>query len=175
MNKLEEDGIQIDFVDAINALKFDQNDPALANFHDIGIMPRVDFVVEMEHEIFFIELKDPGRPNAVDVGSTKLLKKIQDGTLESSLIEKYLFTFFFRWAENKLNKSVHYICLITLESPQLLPLTERLEKQLDHFFSKSVRWVRKPLASCQVHNIETWTGVFPNWPVKRLMAAPAGI
>ena len=174
MKKLVEDRLQIDFTDAIDAFKFDQNDPTHVDFHDIGTMPRVDFVVEMEHEIFFIELKDPGRPDAVDIGSTKLLKKIENGTLDASLIEKYLFTFFFRWAENKLHKSIHYICLITLESPQLLPLTERLETQLAHFFNSSVRWVRKPLASCQVHNIETWTGVFPNWPVKRLAAAPAG-
>ncbi len=174
MNKLDEDGLQIDFTDAIEALKFDQSDPALADFHDIGTMPRVDFVVEMEHEIYFIEIKDPGRPNAIDVGAKKLLKKIENGTLEASLIEKYLFTFFFRWAENKLHKSVHYICLITLDSPELLPLTERLEKQLDHFLHNSARWIRKPLASCQVHNIETWTGVYPNWPVKRLSAVTAG-
>ena len=173
MKKLEEGGLEIEFSDAQRALKFDQNDAVHADFHDLQNMPRVDFIVELPHAIFFVELKDPGRPDAVDVGGTKLLKKIVDGTLEASLIEKYLFSFFFRWAENELDKSVHYICLITLESPMLQQIEEKLENQFKELLKKSNRWVRSPLISCQVHNIETWTEVFPNWPVKRL--APAAL
>jgi hypothetical protein len=142
-------------------------------------MPRVDFIIELPEAIYFVELKDPGRPDAVDVGGRKMLKKIENGTLEASLIEKYFFSFFFRWAENKLEKSVHYLCLITFESPLLQEIEVRLEQQLKQLFEKSTRWVRSPLLSCQVHNIETWTEVFPNWPVKRLptsgSTAPAEI
>jgi hypothetical protein len=171
MNRLEEGGLEIEFTDAQRALKFDQNDAAHADFHDLQNMPRVDFIIELPEAIFFVELKDPGRPDAVDTGGSRLLKKVENGTLEASLIEKYLFSFFFRWAENKLDKSVHYLCLITLESPMLQQIEEKLEKQLKQLSEKSSRWVRLPLISCQVHNIETWTKVFPNWPVKRLAAA----
>lgn len=176
MSRLEEGGLEIEFKDAQHALKFDQNDAAHAEFHDLQNMPRIDFVVELPEAIFFVELKDPGRPDAIDVGSSRLLKKIENGTLEASLIEKYLYSFFFRWAENKLDKSVHYLCLITLESALLQQIEEKLEKQLKQLSEKSNRWVRSPLVSCQVHNIETWTKVFPNWPVKRLPAPaePAG-
>lgn len=174
MSKLEENGLQIDFVGAKHAMKFDQNDPDHPEFHDLQNMPRVDFIVEMEDSIYFIEVKDPGRPDAVDVGGTKLLKKIVDGTLEASLIEKYLFSFFFRWAERRLEKTVHYVSLITLESPLLQPIIDGLERQLINLSKKSVRWNREPLASCQVHNIETWQAVFPDWPVTRLAAAAAG-
>ena len=174
MNKLQEDGLQIDFVGAKHAMKFDQNDPTHPEYHDLQNMPRVDFIVEMEDAIYFVEVKDPGRPDAVDVGGTKLLKKIVDGTLEASLIEKYLFSFFFRWAERRLEKSVHYISLITLESPLLQPIIDGLDRQLTHLSKKSVRWNREPLASCQVHNIETWEAVFPDWPVTRLTAAAVG-
>ena len=173
MSRLEENGLQIDFFGALSAMKFDQNDPDHPEFHDLQNMPRVDFIVEMEESIYFVEVKDPGRPDAVDVGSKKLLKKIEDGTLEASLIEKYLFSFFFRWAERRLEKSVHYISLITLESPLLQPIIEELERQLTNLSKKSVRWDREPLASCQVHNIETWQAVFPNWPVTRLAAVVA--
>lgn len=175
MNRLCENGIQIDFIGARHAMKFDQNDPGLPNYHDLQNMPRVDFIVEMESEVYFIEIKDPGRPGAVDVGGTKLLKKISEGTLEASLIEKYLFSFFFRWAERRLEKSVHYISLITLESPQLQPILDGLEAQLSKLLKRSKRWERKPLASCQVHNIETWRAAFPTWPVTRVAAtAPGG-
>lgn len=168
MNKLREEGLEIDFTNAKYSLKFDQSDPAYPDYHDLNNMPRVDFVVELEDSIYFIEVKDPGRPDAVDVGGTKLLKKIENGTLEASLIEKYLFSFFFRWAENKLDKSVHYISLITLEGPMLSPLLDKLEKQLALLANPSRRWSRLPLVSCQIHNIETWQAVFPDWPVRRI-------
>lgn len=171
MNKLEENGLQIDFVGAQNAMKFDQNDAGHPEFHDLQNMPRVDFIVEMEDSIYFVEVKDPGRPDSIDTGGVKFLKKIVNGTLEASLIEKYLFSFFFRWAENRLEKSVHYVSLITLESPELQPIIDGLESQLANLSKKSTRWTREPLASCQVHNIETWQAVFPHWPVTRLAEA----
>ncbi len=98
MNKLKEDGLEIDFTNAQYTLKFDQNDPEHVDFHDLQNMPRVDFIVELAEAIYFVEIKDPGRPDAVDIGGRKMLKKIENGTLEASLIEKYLFSFFFRWA-----------------------------------------------------------------------------
>lgn len=171
VNKLEENDLQIEFIGALHAMKFDQNNPGHPEFHDLQNMPRVDFIVEMEDSIYFVEVKDPGRPDAVDVGGTKLLRKIVNGSLEASLIEKYLFSFFFRWAENRLDKSVHYVLLITLESPLLQPIIDGLERQLVNLSKKSIRWQRKPLASCQVHNIETWQAVFPEWPVTRMAAA----
>jgi len=169
MNRLTEDGLEINFTNAIHALKFDQQDKTHPEYHDIEEMPRVDFVVELENDIYFIELKDPGRPNPVDEGNKKLLKKLANGTLEASLIEKYLFTFIFRWAEDKIHKSVHYVCLITFESPLLVTISEGLDRHLRLLYTPSARWGRKPLASCQVHNIETWTEIFPNWPVTRLL------
>lgn len=174
MNKLQEDGLQINFVGAQHAMKFDQNNPDQPDYHDLQNMPRVDFIVEMEDAIYFIEVKDPGRPDAIDVGGRQLLRKIVEGTLEASLIEKYLFSFFFRWAERRLEKSVHYVSLITLESPLLQPIIDGLERQLTNLSKKSVRWDREPLASCQVHNIETWETMFPDWPVTRLAAVAAG-
>ncbi len=75
MNKLVEDDLQIDFIGALHAMKFDQSDPGHPEYHDLQNMPKVDFIVEMEDSIYFIEVKDPGRPDAVDVGGTKLLKK----------------------------------------------------------------------------------------------------
>ena len=175
MSKLREKGLEIDFVGAQNVLKFDQNDPSAQEFHDLQNMPRVDFIVEFEDSIYFIEVKDPGQSGAADVGGTKFLKKIIAGTLEASLIEKYIFSFWFRWAENCLDKSVHYVSLITLESALLQPIIAGLDAQLAHHFSKkSSRWCRDPLASCQVHNLETWQAVFPQWPVTRLPVATGG-
>jgi len=166
---LKEKDLSFNFENSIRALKFDQQDPEHPEYHDLPNMPRVDFIVEMENDIFFIEVKDTDLPNAADVGAVKFLKKLVSGTVEASLVEKYLFTFFFRWAEKKLEKSVHFISLITLTSPDLLSLGDSLETKLySHFKSSSKRWQRTALASCQVHNISTWTQVFPDWPITRL-------
>ena len=169
--KLEEDGLEIDFTNAIHALKFDQQNPQHQDFHDIQNMPRVDFVVELDNEIYFIEVKDPGRPNPADTGLGSFLVKLANGKLEDSLINKYWYSFIFRWAEDKLQKSVHYVCLITLESPLIPQITEGLERKLTLLSNSSSRWVRTPLASCQVHNLETWADIFPYWPVTRLVPA----
>jgi hypothetical protein len=168
MTILTEGGLQINFSGVRHAMKFDQNDPSLPDFHDLQNMPRVDFIVETDESIYFIEVKDPGRPDAVDVGGTKLLKKIVNGTLEASLIEKYIFSFFYRWAECCLDKTVHYVSLITFEAGELQSLIDGMERQMINFSKKSSRWNREPLASCQFHNIETWHAVFPQWPITRL-------
>lgn len=174
MEEFKENGLQFDFASALHAMRFDQKNPVHPEYHDLQNMPRVDFIVEMADAIYFIEVKDPGQPGAIDVGSTKFLKKIVNGTLEASLIEKYIFSFFFRWAERRLTKSIHYVSLITLESPLLQPIIDGLERQLTNLSKKSVRWVREPLASCQVHNLETWKVVFPYWPITRLPPATTG-
>ena len=173
MTKLQENNLQIDFIGAEQAIKFDESCPDHPEYHDLQNMPKVDFIVEMKNAIYFIEVKDPGRPDAKDDGNTRFLKKITEGTLEISLAEKYFYSFFFRWAEYRLEKSVHYVSLITLESPLLQPIIDGLQRRLIKLSTKSVRWKREPLASCQVHNIETWRGAFPNWPVTRLTTLSA--
>jgi hypothetical protein len=171
MTALIENDLQFDFPNVVNAMKFDQDDSDHPEFHDLRNMPKVDFIIEETDAIFFIEVKDPGKPGAADVGSTRFLKKVVNGTLEASLIEKYIFSFFFRWAEEKLEKSVHYITLVTLETGLLQTIIDGLEDQLSrHFSQQSIRWERNPLTSCQVHNIETWEAVFPDWPITRLSA-----
>ncbi len=169
MHELDEGKLKFNFTDAEKSMKFDQSDSSLPNYHDLNNMPRVDFIVELQDDIYFIEVKDPGQPGAADANSTKFFKKVVDGTLVASLVEKYIFTFLFRWAEVALNKSVHYVCLITLDSSSLLPIMEDLNNQFaQHLNTSSIRWNRLPLASCQVHNITTWTAVFPDWPITRI-------
>ena len=172
MNELEELDLAIDFQDAaVPPLKFDQQDRNLADYHDLENMPRVDFVVELDSDIYFIELKDTNRPDAADPGGATFMKKIANGKVEQSLAEKYLYTFFFRWAEGKLNKHIHYVCLITLEDPMVNILADDLAKTLRHLRTPSGRWIKKPLASCQIHSLQSWKETFPQWPVRRLSDA----
>lgn len=170
MNEHEELDLAIAFKNAETPpIKFDQKDRNHADYHDLANMPRVDFIVEVDNAIYFIELKDTNRPDAADLGSATFMKKIADGKLEQSLAEKYLYTFFFRWAEDKLDKKqVHYVCLITLDDPMVNILADDLATTLRHLMNSSKRWMRQPLASCQVHSLQSWAEAFPEWPIRRL-------
>lgn len=62
--KLRERDLEIDFTNAIDAIVFDQMKADQPGYHGIGQMHRVDFVVELEEAILFVEVKDPGNPKA---------------------------------------------------------------------------------------------------------------
>lgn len=79
-----------------------------------------------------------------------------------------IYTFAFRWAENKLERSVNYICLITLTDQELIPLQEELDRKFSQIVGKhSSRWQRHPIKSCIVMNIATWNACFDEWKIER--------
>ena len=172
--KLRERDIEIEFTDAIDALVFDQMKPDKPNYHGIGEMHRVDFIVEFDEAIVFVEIKDPDNPNAQEKGLRKFRSELNNGTLSSTFASKFIDSFFYRWAEDKLSKTVHYLSLVTLETEVLLNLSDEIAKKIPSSGKSSTRWQRKPVDNCQVFNIETWSENFPKWPVTRLPVAPAG-
>jgi hypothetical protein len=172
--KLRERDIEIEFSDAIDALVFDQMKPGQPNYHGIGEMHRVDFVVEFEEAIVFVEVKDPENPKAQEKGLKKFQKKLSDGTLGSTFACKFIDSFFYRWAEDRLSKSIYYLSLVTLESELLPNLSDEIAGKLSPSGKSSPRWQRHPVQNCQVFNIQTWNENFPKWPVTRLIAAAGG-
>ena len=169
--KLRERDIEIEFTNAIDAMIFDQMKTDQPDYHGIGEMHRVDFVVEFDDAIVFIEVKDPANPKAQEKGLRKFQKELNDGTLSSTFAAKFTDSFFYRWAENKLSKTVHYLSLVTLESEVLPNFSDEIAKKISPLGKSSSRWQRHPIQNCQVFNIETWNDNFPKWPVTRLVAA----
>lgn len=169
--KLRERDIEIEFTDAIDGLVFDQMNSGQPNYHGIGEMHRVDFIVEFPEAIVFVEVKDPGNPLAQEKGLRKFQGDLNGGTLSSTFASKFIDSFFYRWAENKLSKTVHYLSLVTLENEVLPNLSDEIARRLPPAGKNSVRWQRHPVQNCQVFNIETWNENFPKWPVTRLVAA----
>lgn len=170
--KLSERDIEIDFTDATHGLVFDQMRSDQPNYHGISEMHRVDFVVEFDDAIVFVEVKDPSNPNARSEGLQKFRNELNDGTLSSTFASKFIDSFFYRWAENKLSKTVYYLSLVTLESEVLPNFSDEIAKKLSPSGRRSARWQRHPVQNCQVFNIETWNKNFPKWPVTRV-ATPA--
>lgn len=177
--KLAERDLEFDFTDAIDGLIFDQMKKAMPNYHGIGDMHRVDFIVELDEALLFVEVKDPSNPLAQAEGLAKFHAELNDGTLSRTFATKFMDSFVYRWAEDKIHKPIHYISLVTLESALLLNLSDEITKKLPPIGKPVERWQRAFIENCQVFNIETWNENFPKWPVTRLapaipVAAPAG-
>ena len=169
--KLAERDLSFDFTNAVDGLIFDQMKPTLPNFHGISVMHRVDFVVEMVEAWVFVEVKDPGNPNAQAKGLAKFFGELNDGTLSGTFAAKFIDSFVYRWAEGKVNKPIHYISLVTLEPALLLSLSDEIAKKLPPMGMPTPRWQRQLVENCQVFNIDTWNENFPKWPVTRLSAS----
>lgn len=165
---LRERDIEIDFTDAIDGMVFDQMDRNRPNYHSIGEMHRVDFIVEFEDAILFVEIKDPGNPRATERGLMKFYNELENGTLSSTFASKFIDSFFYRWAEDRLSKTVYYINLVTLESEFLPYLSDEIAKKLSPSGKNAPRWRRHPVQNCQVFNIDTWNDNFPQWPARRI-------
>lgn len=173
--KLRERDLEIDFTNAIDAFIFDQMKANKPNYHGIGEMHRVDFVVELAEAILFVEVKDPGNPKAQAEGLEKFYGELKDGTLGDTFAAKFIDTFLYRWAENHLHKPVHYISLVTFEDSELLPnFSDEIAKKIPPMGKSMPRWKRQLVENCQVFNIELWNQSFPKWPVSRVQPGGGG-
>ena len=163
MTLIEED-LEFDFTDAVGAIKFDGNDHALTH-----CMSGVDFVVEFPEAYLFVEVKDPSNPMAHSDAVTGFRTKATSGNLCIDIVKKFRDSFIYRWAEEKTEKPIHFISLITLEEALLKNFQDELHRNLP--FEGPGRWSRQIAKSCHVLNIEAWNRNFPKWPVRRLSDA----
>lgn len=126
----------------------------------------------MHEAILFVEVKDPGNPMAQAEGLAKFHGELQDGTLSNTFAAKFIDTFLYRWAEERLHKPVHYVSLVTLEDNELLPnFSDEIAKKLPPMGKAVPRWKRQLAENCQVFNIELWNESFPKWPAARVAKA----
>ncbi len=177
MKQVQTDGFSFTFTDALDAFVFDETDKTKITFHGLP-MKAVDIVAEFADAYLYIELKDYDDPSIYDVmGATtdEERKSRQDGFrwLKNYLKYKFRDSYLYRHAENKADKPIHYICLLTFDNA----LNSRMQKALKQELPvgrPSKRWTQEIAKSCQVLNLDKWNANFPKWPVTRLPAAPAG-
>lgn len=180
--KVDADGFSFFFTDAIDAFVFDETDRTKPTFHGLP-MKGVDIVAEFDEAYIYVELKDYDDPSIYDVISAAPddeKKARQDGFrwLKNYLKYKYRDSYLYRHAEQKTDKPIHYICLLTFDNA----LNSRMQKSLKQELpvgKPSTRWMQEIAKSCQVLNLDKWNVNFPKWPVTRLTAiippvAPAG-
>jgi hypothetical protein len=141
-------------------------------------MKAVDIVAEFAEAYLYVELKNYDDPSIYDVmGATtdEERKCRRDGFrwLKNYLKYKFRDSYLYLHAENKADKPIHYICLLTFDNA----LNSRMQKALNQELpvgKPSKRWKQEIAKSCQVLNLDKWNSNFPKWPVTRLPAALTG-
>lgn len=164
------DGFSFNFTNALDAFVFDEKDKSKPTYHGAP-MKAVDIVVELETAYLFIEIKDFNDPATYDISSFidgEGLKKKRDGFkwLKNYLKYKYRDSYLYRYAEQKVDKPIHYICLLTFDNAMNTVMQKALRKELPTGKASS-RWKQKLAESCQVVNLDKWNQNFPQWPVNR--------
>lgn len=159
--KIEADGFEFDFQDALDAFVFDEKDRSSPVYHGLShAMKAVDLIVELENDYLFVEVKDFHEPDTY-----------QDGNcfnhLRDVLTHKCRDSFLYRWAQRKTDKPVRYLCLLTLDNA----LVSRMNKEIRLHIPAGMaaeKWRRPIVKSSAVLNEERWNRNFPRWPVRRV-------
>ncbi len=164
------DGFSFDFTDALDAFVFDEKEISKPTFHGQP-MKAVDIVVELAEAYLYVEIKDFYDPAAYDVkrfDDEEELKAKRDAFrwLKNYLKYKYRDSYLYRHAEEKVEKPIHYICLLTFENALNTVMQKALLRELP-VGRVSSRWRRELVNSCQVLNLEKWNQHFPKWPAVR--------
>lgn len=163
--KVESDSYAIDFQDAISAFKFDEIDKSKSTYHGLP-MKAVDIIAELRDAYIFVEIKEYDKPDEYDElpeADDTDIKKRRDHFkwLKNYLKYKFRDSYLFRHAEQKVDKPIHYICILNLV------MKKSLHAELP-VGEASRRWKQKIVESCQVLDLSAWNRSFPKWPAQKM-------
>lgn len=164
---LAEDDLQMTLPATVLGRKFD--DEAM---HGLShCMKAVDFMIELQDRVLFVEFKDPENPNAQTKDRAAFLRKFMSGQIDADLKTKYRDSWLYEWAQGRIEKPITYLVLLgasTLSAADLLVRTEALKRQLPVNGPDDQPWKQPFVAECAVMNLATWNKVFPQFPVSRI-------
>lgn len=169
MTVLAEDDLQITLPAAVSGRKFDDE----AEHGLSHCMKAVDFIIELEDRVLFVEFKDPENPKALTFGknSAAFIKEFLSGKLDADLKSKYRDSWLYEWAEGRIKKPITYLVLIgasTLSEAELLARTDALKRQIPVAGPGDRPWKKPFVAGCAVMNLATWNKTLPQFPVNRV-------
>ncbi|MDO4582858.1 MAG: hypothetical protein Q4D62_02030 [Planctomycetia bacterium] len=153
------DGFSINFGNA-RAFIFDEKNKTSDHFHGMP-MKAVDIIVEEDTCDFYIELKDYSSPERRNESKPEDFRK----HLREYLKYKFRDTFLYRYAEGRIPKEIHYLCLVEADPAMTQHMTQELKKELP--LGMGPRWKQPLASSCFVINLKTWNHLFPQWPAEK--------
>lgn len=167
MNELVEGDLKVTLPVGVEGRKFDNETHGLSH-----CMKAVDFIVELNDKIIFVELKDVDSPSASEnKDRNKFLSKFLSGGIDSDLQYKYRDSYLYELASGRANKPIYYYVLIgakALSDADLLARTDALKRNLPVYGVNSKPWKKPFVAGCAVMNLLAWNKVLPMYPASRL-------
>ena len=166
MTTFTEGNLRIVFPDKARVRKFDGPSHGLSH-----CMKAVDFVVEENDRISFIEIKDPEHPLAREEDREKFRDEFLSGVLDEELKYKYRDTFLYWWARGEIDKPVYYWVIIAMEEmteSMQIARTDDLKRKIPLNGPPSEEWSRRIVADCAVFNIDAWNRHRRNFPLSRI-------
>ena len=166
MTIVQEHDLEVSFLGAKSVRKFDSPTHGLSY-----CMKAVDFVVELDDEYIFVEIKDPEDPNAHANTVAQWISDFQTGKINNDLIYKFRDTFIYEWAAGRANKPVSFFVLIAISGQPAVtlgPKTTDLRRRLPYGMPPNNVWGKPIARDCRIFNIQSWNENLPSFPVKRL-------
>lgn len=167
MTVIVEDDLQITLPASVIGRKFDDE-----TTHGLShCMKAVDFIIELEERVLFVELKDPENPSALAKDRATFIKKFLSGQLDADLKTKYRDSWLYEWAEGRTNKPIIYLVLLaasTITEAELLTRTDALKRQLPMAGPRDRPWKKPFVAGCAVMNLAAWNKALPQFPASRV-------
>lgn len=166
MNELIEGDLKVTFPVGVAARKFDDAAHGLSH-----CMKAVDFIVELETKIIFVELKDPDNPSVPSEYRERCVKNFFTEKLDLDLKWKYRDSYLYELASGRANKPIYYYVLIgaeTLSDADLLARTDALKRNLPVYGANSKPWKKPFVAGCAVMNLLAWNKALPMYPASRV-------
>ena len=169
---LKEGELEFDFTRAIKAYRFDDRD-----IHGMNeIIKPVDFIVEWDNDIWFVEVKDPIAEvipfNYKKTQLKKFAKKLQDESLfAKELGPKIRESFLYNYLAGQLSeKPLNYFVFLALDmGPEdSLHLSDRLSRFCWLKGPEGTVWVKSYIKEALIFNEKTWNANLKQCPVKRV-------
>lgn len=162
---LTEGDIKFDFSRALSCKKFDNNNHGLSH-----CMKAVDFIIELDDRIYFVEVKDPQHPSARNLEEN--VKTTKSGDLvKNKLVQKCRDSFLYEYAMDNISKPVFFLVLIGLDSLSTADLniqTDILKKHIPVDGPPGTSWPERFIKGCMIMNLQTWNKHLTHFPVSRI-------
>lgn len=119
--KVTVDEYIFDFPDAKELYKFDEKDKLSPYYHGVDMLKSVDVMAEFAKFYLWIEIKNFTDEDIALMKMEGDQRKVGDEkhikiSLRNNLVHKYRDTFLYRYAEQKIDKPICYVCLLNFDS-----------------------------------------------------------
>lgn len=161
MTTLLEGNLRITLPPGARARKFDDSTHGLLHRH----MKAVDFVIELDDRMLYLEIKDPEHPKArAHRQSADFVTGLLAGDRDDELIRKFRDSLLYEWACEEVHKPIYYWVIVAIErlaAPELSSRSDDLKRKLPVVDALPHRWTRRIVEDCRVFNIRSWNEALP--------------